>query len=370
MSLNDLPRLVYLAEEHRIGVPAALSKLLPQGDLLREISTSGMNQTVLNLGLPEKQLMKLYDEGAHKRNGRIHSGDAGEFRILVGKLATEELELKREDLPLREYLKTFRLIDDFVSGKSSELVERSEFSMGDDHEEVELPKFDSGFEPVDIVTNGLYQGIVTIVGKPGHGKTSLMLALMEMIRHNQLASSMWFYEVEIPAPLMLWKTQSMRKRTDFLQDDIVRCGMFSTQELLDRMDEYPDQDRIIFLDGPDAMAAGTGGDRRFGLEEIYRDLILMKDKSKMIVVSSQARRKDETIVLESGAESWQKAWYSDIMIGTSKVGRSGRDSRIKLNCIKNRFGLEGRELKFTFDMSDLSWSITETDRLELEEEEW
>lgn len=370
--MDQLPRLIYLAEEHRPPFPKSLSRIVPQGDLILAVATKGLTKATLDSSLPKEQLAQLYEKGkkgAYKKND---VGSIEEFQMLVGQLASTELELRKEEMDFTEYLGQFQLVSQYVTSIADELVDTQEVDLGSEFDEPVLPKFPSGYGPLDAVTDGLYQGILTVVGKTGHGKTRNMLTLMGALKQTRAASSVWFYEVEIPLSLMLYMTKDMRDRVKFEKGDKIRTGMFTTKEILDAIEEDPDPNRVIFIDGPDAMAVASGEGKRFALEYIYRDIMRIKQRSKLVVVSSQSRRKDSTITLESVAEAWAKTWYSDVVIGVQKVGRApGGLSRIRMNIVKNRFGVEGREIMFPYNFETLGWELDQFDIEAMEaEEDW
>src|SRR6185369_13476416 len=128
-------------------------------------------------------------------------------------------------------------------------------------------------------------------------------------------------------------------------------------------------------DSPDVMAGGTLEGRRFALEEIYRDLIRLKQHCKHVFVASQARRQDRTLSQESVAEAWAKAFYVDIIITMNRMGRgTGQWSRVRSSVGKNRFGPPDRELNFSFNYADLSWEVDSAARENIgsggEDEDW
>lgn len=360
MGLESLPRLVFLAEEHRTPFPKDLENLIPHGSLINAIAKDGIMAACVNGSLPSDQVLKFYDNGRMSREETAGPtrGDSGEFRQLLGQVAVDTLELDRDQLKLDNYLSRMAEIRDFVVYGADELVGTADVSMGETSGSMEVPKYMTGFEPLDSLTGGFYQGIVTLMGKTGTGKTSLMLSLLEALRKNNVVSSSLFLEVEIPQSMMLWKTSPMRERTTFTDKDRLLTGAYSIRQVLRKLTEDPDPNRAVFIDGPDAMSAGTGDKKRFAIEGIYRDLVRIKNLCKLVVVSSQTRRGDETLDLESVAEAWTKAWYSDIVLGLHRqapVMGAKNAHRMMVNCSKNRFGPVGGEVLFDFDYVGLSY---------------
>jgi hypothetical protein len=356
-SLTNLPRLIFLAEEHRPPFPRELFTLLgTHGKLVYDISTKGLVAACANSDLPIETVQKFYDQGRKSPGAEGPSrGDVNEFRYLVGQMATAALELDREGMDLETYLTRMSEIRDFVMYGGDELVGTDDVSLAEDPDGDAVPKFRSGFEPFDRLTGGFYQGIVTVMGAPGHGKTTLMLAMLEALRTSGIAKSSIFLEVEIPRNVMQWKTQPMRSRTTFTEKDRLLTGSYTTRQVLRMILEDPDPDRAVFIDGPDAMTAASGDKKRFAIEAVYRDLLRIKNLSKIVVVSSQPRRGDEILGLESVAEGWSKAWYSDVVLGIHRQSQVFGEGvyRVMANCSKNRFGQVGGQVSFDFDYTTI-----------------
>lgn len=349
--MDGISRIIFLADRYRTRVPKMVASSLPYGDIIKEVSELGGSGAAANLRLSNGQLRKLMKKGSEGGEGSEE-----EFRLLIADLALGEMEIRKPDMEIKEYLRSLANIKAFADGHA-DLVQVGEIDLGsDDDTEVAIPKFRTGFEPLDILTGGVYQGITIVMGKPGHGKTSILLSLMETLRYTEVASSIWFYNVEIPREMMLYKIRPMRRRTQFTpEEDILYCGYYSLPEIVKAVREDPNPDRVLIIDGPDAMTGAAGEGRRFALEAFMIELVKIKEYLKWIVISSQVRRNDRSITLESGAEAWAKAWYADISIGITKIGGT-RDSRIKMRVVKNRFGPSDREGIFDYDFTDLIYA--------------
>jgi hypothetical protein len=112
------------------------------------------------------------------------------------------------------------------------------------------------------------------------------------------------------------------------------------------------------MSGPGAAAVDGG--RRFDLENIYRQLVAVKSKTRCIFVASQPRKTEGPLKMNSPAESYAKTWYSDIIIGFWGVGAG----KIKMVGLKNRFGPANREVVYHYDYITLAASdatLTEDD---------
>lgn len=362
MDIN-LSRLFYLAIEVQPHPPKReLVKYVPQSELIFSASKKGLTGTSIDLDIPQEQLQHLYDEGSQQGRGSLE-----EFKMIVSRAILSEVEIRRDEITLSTYLSVIRDISDYLNQNGVQIIRTEESDLGrlsdGDDEIPNIPKFDIGCSPFDLLIQGFYQGITTIIGRPGHGKTSIMITLMEAARSTGSASSLWYYEQEIPMSLMLYRIGPSATRTKFIKGkDRLICGQKSILEIEDEVLNSPDPNRILFIDSPDVMAAGTGDEKRFAIEDIYLGLIRLKPHCKSIFVTSWPRRKDREITLESGAEAWAKAWYSDIILGMAKLGRApGGFNQVKLTSAKNRFGPSDNHLTFLYDYSTLIWDATQTE---------
>lgn len=329
-----------------------LIKLLPQGDLIAEAASTGLSGISAQFDVSGDQITSLWQEGS-----KTGSGSTKEFRMIVAQYLTAELENRRDELLLDEWLDRISEVSSYLRGSEQNLVAGEEVPLDAPDDDTDFPKFQSGFEPLDDVLGGLYQGILTIMAKSGHGKTSFMLSLMEAMRKHDVADELWFFETEIPARLMMYRMREARKRTKFRHNDKLICGSTTSANILRRVIDDPNPNRVIFVDSPDVMAGGLGEAKRFGIESIYRDLVAVKERSQLVVAASQVRRRDRTnLSMESVAEAWTKVHYSDMLVGASKLGRVVRDlQQVRLIASKNRFGIADQEVTFGYNYANLSW---------------
>ena len=354
-----MPRLVYAAV--RLGPEAVrmsrdIKRLVPNFDMYDTLAKEGINGASESLDLDKKQLNKLYRMG--REDGKP---TMAEWKTLI---VAEVLESdKYEDMSVRKQLEIASLLDRFVKDESDTLVAVDELDLSTVSMDAVIPKFESGFAPLDMVTGGLYQAVMVIMAPPGVGKTSMMLMLMEALRISKPDWDKVFFEVEISKALMGARMAPMIRRQPFGAHDKLFTGSIPIEEIEKRVDELESKNpRVIFIDGPDAMPGLGGESRRLELGHIYRRLVSLKERCELVVVSSQPRRKDGgNLKLESVAESWEKAQYADIVIGINRVGLT----RMRMKCLKNRFGPSEQEVTFEYDPADLT-----TDDIMFEEDEW
>lgn len=350
-----IPRLFFLAVEHHPTQPVkSLLKYLPQSDLLIAGGSSGVNGAAALLRVKRSQLQELYRLGSKPNKGSVQ-----EYKVLVAEVISGAIDEIRDDLMFNDYLSMIEALNRYVNGSATQaIVPYEEVKLDEvNPEEVEdIRKWNSGYAPIDQIVGGLYQGILLIMMKPGSGKTSHMLRMAEDLRGNPEVSNIWFFESEVPRTMMLYRIKPILERTPFHPGDRLVCGFMDIKELVQQCIDHPDDRRVIFIDSPDSIA--TGQDKRYALEEFYRELNWIKSLNRLIVVSSQPRRNDRVLTQESVSDSWAKTWYSDMIVTGQKLGRvpgSTSTRRVSFRVSKNRFGLDGTECEFSFDYANLTY---------------
>lgn len=336
-------RLVYLLSAHRVQIPRNILRWIPGGEWLGQLHL-GLGAATIGLDAPIEQLRNYYLLG--ETSG---PGSEAEARMLLAKLADDEIE--RQELDLDKKLRAYTDLSRFVSREA--LIEDSEIDLSTATIPAAIPKFSSGFDPLDMITGGVYQGLMVIMARSGTGKTSIMLNIMECLVAQGIPCL--FVENEIPEPMMLGRMKSVLHRTKFTSRDRLICGGWTARDVLDYVREFPNPDRVVFFDGPDVETGAEGTDLRHTLARAYTDLVKVKGLSRMVVTSSQANRKGETIQLQSVAESWSKIWYTDIALGAMAMP----GGQMKLTVLKNRFGPRDNRVVFEYNLEDLSWKTPE-----------
>ena len=369
MSQVNLERLIYLAAESGVLIPKSFVRYLPQGELLAEITKSGLLGAGALLDVDDGQLVSLYKEGLIAGGAITDRGR--EFRILIAKAIYAAVQ---DSSDIAGTIMLMSRVQDFLEGRSS-LVAVQEVSLSEvDPKALSgIYKWDSGFMPMDQLVGGFYQGIFTILAPPGTGKTSLLLSLMSTMRQTNAASSIWFFEPEIPMGLLQHRMKPLLSTTTFLQDDRLVSGHFTPTQILEKVRENPDPDRVIMIDSLHVLS-GNGEARRFEIEGHYKDLVELKNYCRAIILTTQPRRGAHTINLESGAESAAIERYSDGIIGARRIskGVSNIDggATLLLNIPKNRFGIPEIELTFRYDYENLTALADTTQMITADDLEW
>lgn len=337
-----LARLVFLLASRKLSLPDVVAKYLPGGSWLKLLAHGpGLS------GIPLDRFEKLYERGE-----RLGPGTPEEAIAIIAAL----LDRSTMELPSMEKMNVFSALDRMsvapVMLGAEVHVDLHEYQH--DRQEVEFVKWDSGFGPLDDVYLGLYQGLFIVMGKPGTGKTSLLLSVMGHLVDQGIP--VLFVENEIPATMLKARLEPIFQRTTFNPGDRLVCASWGTPEILQWITDNPDPNRVVFFDSPDVITGG-GGERRFTIEKAYQDLIRIKLASRAVFVTSQPRRSDKVLQLESTAEAWSKAWYCDGLIGVNHAGESTNgNARLRISNLKNRFGPSNRTMIFEYDYENLAWS--------------
>lgn len=339
-----LPRLIYLASElqgRTPRIPPSLGRYLAEVEIVQSIAQNGLEGAAILLDMPEHQLKQLH------QLGRVKDPSQGLFRVAVAQRVHDAIQ--DGEIPIRDRLHLYSTLDTFLSDTGDQLFQMERVSMSKLDPEAEIPKWNSGFTPIDLVCAKLYQSLIVMMGRPGIGKTSLMLTFAECIKRN-LGWRIAFFEQEIPGQLMQARMSPIIQRGNpFDDDDVLITGGATIDDIVEIASEKPG-DQVIFIDYPDLMAS-SGESRRTDIEDIYKVTVRLKSISRMVVVASQPRRRDNVLSQASVADAWQKAWYADIIIGIQGIGRG----KFLLRGLKNRFGPPENEVRFNYNLADLTF---------------
>ncbi len=366
MTPKRLARLIYLSAKLRgrtPEIPRTLRRYVSQIEII-QACRYGIGGAASSLDIPIEELRKLAKKG--KRYG---AASAEEFRLLI----TKEVEGADglDDLNLNDRMRVLAMLNAFLSTDDDAMVGREEVKLGKVKKIREVQKWESGFEPLDLVTGGLYKGLLTLMAHPGGGKTSTMISLAEMIKRTHPKWNIIFFEQELPQSLMLSRMKPAFERMKFGKRDLLVTGGVSMPEIMERLRDRDrggnnKERRVVFLDSPDTMPGLAAENRRFELGSIYRECVRIKEQkqTQLVVVASQPNRASKgKLTLASLAESWEKAWLADMVIGIQKTGFK----RLRMISLKNRFGVPDQEVAYGYDFETLEFSDS---YLEEEEEDW
>jgi len=350
LGVDDFSRLVYLVATHKIRIPKGLLRYLPFSDELSR----------LHLGVGAAgdvaQLTQLFNAGSSLGEGSVDEAKTILSRILD----------TRDYASSSQKLEAYRLVMDISSQAFGDSTPFAEVDVSPDAIYEPIQKWASGFQPLDIALDGLYQSLVIFMAQPGTGKTSITLSVAEELVKQ--GTQCWAFETELPAQVLQGRMAPMLRRTSFASTGSrIFCGPYSIDDVIEMVKEDPNPNRIIIFDGPDAMfVKSSTGERRFDLEQIYMKLVILKHMCKAVFATSQPRRNDQELKITSVAESWSKSWLADVLVGIQRHG----PSTLMLSVLKNRFGPGGGRIFFNYNYETMEWDLTAAGHLNAADEDW
>ena len=341
---QNMSRLVYLIVTHRIKIPWQIARVLPFSNQLKQLHEG------LGAVSDMDELAPLYELGSTYGEGSIR-----EAVLIILRLA--EPLMSAYTTTIAERLMIYEQLIAMNVDPTGD-VDFADVDMNTSEYE-KIDYWASCFTPFDeiLMTHkgfGFYNGLFVIMGNPGTGKTSLLLTIMEQLVKQGIPVT--YYENEIPLRMMRAKVSPLIKRTPaMIEIGRISCGPWTSMKVLADVQANPDPSRVIIWDSPDVVIGGEGGDnRRFDLEAAYVDMIRVKPLAKAVFVSSQPRRsEDSNLSMKSVAESWQKAWYADVIVAVNMLNDAGI---LMAQVVKNRFGPNLRHLTFEYNHQQMSWT--------------
>jgi hypothetical protein len=347
-----LPKLLFLAEnlrEKTPAIPRILTPYIPQMDMIL-IMSGGLSSAAAQMMMPESQLAGVIN------SGKVANIDPSTFKNIIAQIVFTSESLMA--LPLGRRLSIIAELDRWINKAKGEMIPYEVANLMNPGVIKDIEKWETGFLPFDTITGGFYQALLCLMAAPGTGKTSVTWSLIECIKRMHPDWRILFFNIEIPKQLMLGRIKPIFERGNpFGADDELYSGSVGLSTIMEivmaNVDRAPEADKnklVVVVDSPDAMS-GEGESRRFDLEEIYRSLIKVKSVSQLVIATSQPRRKDGgTLSQDSVAESWAKAWYSDIIIGMMPY----LQGRLSAKVLKNRFGPPAKSVIVDYNYLELT----------------
>jgi Mrp family chromosome partitioning ATPase len=345
---NQSARIFYLQTQHKLSIPTSIAAAMNNGDVIQKAGALGLEGVIVDRNLDPKKTREFWQRGASSGYGT-----EDELKALVADEVYSRLIAQD-----KSSLDVAKVMSDIwswqqVRGNGSS-VDTIETSFADSVDDDGIDYFKTGVVPFDDMFGGtVSQGIHILAAKPGSGKTTLLLALAENMR-RQLGNSgsIWYYNLELPSRMIQSIiSRGPQKRTKFLNQDRIYTGQYTIEQVVERVKDNPDPDRVLIYDGPDVAAFWVAKERRFAIEHIYMHLLSIKEHCKLIIVSSQVPRHGETMVLGALAESSFKANTAD-RVGIFEVEERyplEGTSNVRMKSVKNRYGPTDIEIGATFD---------------------
>ncbi len=351
MSTSKMCRIYYLAAELKPDIPnKKLLSLLGNGwsQLITAGSLYGLAGT--SAAVPDcsfDQLVNFYEQGAS--SGATPNME--EFRATLASVIYEKL--CGNDLPVLDKVKLSGQLDKWFSGKDS----ANGSGVVDFDSEAEFPMFThTGFAPLDSIAgeNGVPQELISILGKPEVGKTSIALAIAHQWRRNNIGP-VSFIQTELSHSAMKLKIQGQALPGEKLWrsgEDRLIFGNRAASEELERCEENPDGNRLIIWDSTTGTC-GTGDspEGRLRYVSLYENLMRVKNSSRMVIACGHVKRGQDETNIESAAGSAIIERLSGLIVCIDKEEGSRPDGTydIRIQTVKNRYAGRVRPFTFAFD---------------------
>lgn len=312
---NVFGRCIYLLHDLQITLPSWIEAKIPNSKELK-LSRSMRSPLI---------------EDAFKKGKGYGKGDIPELKQVLDNLIWQEMNT------FEERQKFINFLSSLETGLFSTNIEKP-FS---EIEGKEIPKFDSGFSPLDKAVKGFYQGLGCFAGLPGSGKTSVLLNVSAQLAKQ---SPIWYFQTEIPSELIESRIELLEPKK-FHKDSRFFAGNYSATTILEKVLKNPCKDRIIVYDSPEIKA--TGGDDLVYWEQTLQELVQIKLQSKLVFFTSQIKQNiswDE-LGMYSLSGSANKARYCDLIIYLNNFSEN-----LMCKTAKNRFGSLGSSMtKYNYE---------------------
>lgn len=343
-------RLIYLAVHNDVNIPKPLQKYIPHYELLVSLRKNGIIGSSLFKDISIERLQAFYDSG---RQEMLDSANEGlDFVKIVTRVVYENIH-KDTSLELDERLRLLGVLSRYSEGKSSLLSSEVTSFEYADTDRVEL--IPTGFNPLDELLQGVMtSSLITVAASSGHGKTSLMLAMVDSIQRYYPEKRIVYFSLEMTSNSVKYRSRYLTLKHD--KRNTIVTGI--TQ--LNDIEEYLDLDTIVVLDYLDLLLQSSNDSLRFAIIDNYAKLLSYSKKCFLLFNATQVNR-DATPSLRSLSESAAKSHYSEVVLLLTKNGRSNNNpgyNAVEMKCLKNRFGKSDCTVHFDFNYATLDYTET------------
>lgn len=344
--MRELHRLYRLAVDLKPNLPdRRLMDLLPKtwGKIITSGAVDGLGSGMANYD----QLERLYMEGAE-------NGIEPNFREFKGLLCNQirnQLIERNKDFDLKTYTKLCGLLDQYYNRDDTRLKQEC---IDFNDEPAEFLTFSSGFLPIDEAVRaddvpGVTNGILTLLGITGTGKSKLALAF----------TSMWDY-----GPAFMLDPENGKARTQSRIKKLNKVhhgkkaliGKYTSDEVYDICVNVNDPTLLLVVDSMHAIAGDGDTPESRGM---YRDwyemfnALLLGNYVKLVVNTTQVKRNDDGKNINSAAGSRNIENYSSMLLFAEKGDalpgpKNTAYHEVTLYGNKNRDG-HSKPVKFVFD---------------------
>lgn len=340
MGKAELTRMYYLLCEGRYNLPPTkLLKLLPKKtwELFEGAQRYGIGSGMSNL----EQLTNLYMAGSESGIEATES----EFKGLLCAEIRQAL-CNNTDINTQTYVEYAGMLADYYKAGS---IEKDQEILPFDADAPEIERFSTGLPALDkLCGGGIYKCLMTLLGDPGNGKSSLAL----WIAANWPYGPVSFFEPNEMGPeLMLNKVKSMG--IEFRDPKpLFHFGSYGPETVLNYINDNPDPNRLVICDSLSAMCGlGDSPESRARYGRFYQKAIEIKEKSKLLIYTTHLKRGASGEGISDGGGSSMIEKVSRIIVSVAKEDtRPDMTNNMSLYAIKNSMAMSGIRQKFVFDL--------------------
>jgi hypothetical protein len=233
---------------------------------------------------------------------------------------------------------------------------------------VETPLFTkSGFWPLDRImgVDGMPQEVITVLARPGVGKTSVGLSLAHQWRRRDIGP-VTFVQTELAASAMRMKVDGQTRGQRLWRSGVDQLvfGRRGAQQALERLCAEPHPDRLIVFDSITGHCGqGDNPESRTRFADLYDHLMEAKNCNRMVVAMSHVKRGTDMADIESAAGSSAVERFSGGLVYMQSDGCPMPDGRveIRIESLKNRYHGRVRPFRFLYDY--VTGEATEADEV-------
>ena len=249
-------------------------------------------------------------------------------KFLLRKIIAETEDVKKsaliegEDI-YQKILNTHTLMGNFLNSKPGE-----KFSIEDvvneaiqDMRDKEGRIIPCGYENMDRFSGGFTRGEITVIGgRPGHGKTTLLINILSQLIHK--GNRCMLFNRELPNTEVIKKLICIESQK--LSYSTVRKGVYEEHDLK-RLDEVKDimlekysEDKFIMFDNLKSFAESTAEVKKFKPDVILDDYI------QLIDIKPQGKEEQRRLMIERLVNDykWLAKDTSAVVILASQLNRA------------------------------------------------
>lgn len=351
MSTALLSRLYYLSCELRPDLPPGkLLGLLGKSwaPLIAAGAEYGLGGTTVAIpSASMDQLSQLYMAGAESGA----SPDLEEFRAALASQIYGKI-CGNDELSVLQQINLSTDLGSWLKGRDS--------TNGDGEidwdAKVDVPPFTkTGWYPIDRIhgDHGVPQEVITVLSKPGVGKTTAAIAIAAAWRKQNIGP-VTMIQTEIAPSALRMKIDGIPNSAGLWRSGIDKLvfGRRGASTALQHLIDNPDPTRLVLFDSVTGFCGqGDTSESRQRFADLYDELCQVKNLNRMVMTFSHVKRGTDMADIESAAGSSSIERFSGSLVYMHSDGVARPDGKVEVHIesLKNRYGRIVRPFKFIFD---------------------